>query len=388
MKIYEIGTGYTPIPAQIGAATEIVVEELTRAFIKNGVDAEIIDIKAKLREKTELPITEVTVPKMFAKTDVSLGVMHKLKRVVYSVSLAKHLKYILKKEDDAVLHFHNQYNLFFALKLIPKKLLRKATLVYTVHSYIWGGEWKDIESTVKRKYFQEIACVKNADMVLVLNDVTIEHFVKRLGVNKDKIRKVINGVNIDRYRPLPKSEIAALKKENSLVRKKVIFQVGSVCKRKNQLGSVKMLADYLRTHRDVVYMYAGGIVDAGYYRSIIEYADANRISDQVMYVGEIAPGARLNNYYNMADCCVFTSTMESFGLVIIEAISAGTPIIIGGDPMFDIDRGYSVYHTEEEFVAMVHEALSREKTPREKYCDVLDKYSWASVARVHCTFLR
>ena len=46
MKLYEIGTGYTPIPAQMGAATEIVVEGLTRAFQKLNVPVEIIDIKA------------------------------------------------------------------------------------------------------------------------------------------------------------------------------------------------------------------------------------------------------------------------------------------------------------------------------------------------------
>ena len=49
MKIYEIGRGYTPIPAQMGAATEIVVEELTRSFIKNNIDETIIDIKAQKR---------------------------------------------------------------------------------------------------------------------------------------------------------------------------------------------------------------------------------------------------------------------------------------------------------------------------------------------------
>ena len=37
MKIYEIGTGYTPIPARISAATEIVVEELTKAFLKQNI---------------------------------------------------------------------------------------------------------------------------------------------------------------------------------------------------------------------------------------------------------------------------------------------------------------------------------------------------------------
>ena len=96
MKIYEIGTGYTPIPAQMGAATEIVVEELTRSLIKNGANAEIIDISAQNRAKTDLPITEVSVPKKFTGTDVSLGIMHKLKRVVYSIALANKLKKILK----------------------------------------------------------------------------------------------------------------------------------------------------------------------------------------------------------------------------------------------------------------------------------------------------
>ena len=43
MKIYEIATGYTPIPAQIGAATEIVVEALTRAFRNRGIARKLVD---------------------------------------------------------------------------------------------------------------------------------------------------------------------------------------------------------------------------------------------------------------------------------------------------------------------------------------------------------
>ena len=110
MKIYEIGTGYTPIPAQMGAATEIVVEGLTRAFLKQNVPVEIVDIRAKNRSETDLPIRETWVPACFSGTDVKLGLMHKLKRVVYSVSLACTLRRILKESDEKiVLHFHNQY---------------------------------------------------------------------------------------------------------------------------------------------------------------------------------------------------------------------------------------------------------------------------------------
>ena len=389
MKIYEIGTGYTPIPAQMGAATEIVVEELTRAFINNGEDAEIIDIKAHDRAEIELPVSEVKVPSMFAGTDVSLGIIHKLKRVVYSVCLAKYLKGILKKTtDNVVFHFHNQYNLFFAFKLIPKHLLKKATIVYTVHSYIWGTEWEEIENTVKKKYFQEIECVKKADVVLVLNDITTDHFVNRLGVDKNKIFKIINGVNVEKYSPLEQTQINELKQQNGFADKKLIFQVGSVCERKNQLGSVEMLTDYLKEHRDVVYMYAGGIIDDEYQQKIKEYAQKNDISDQVKYVGELAPGRQLNEYYNMADCSVFTSTLESFGLVIIEAISSGTPVIIGQNLMFDLNGGYSMYHDENEFVSLVDSALKSGKINREDVSDVLDKYSWNTVAVYHSEFFK
>ena len=381
MKIYEIGTGYTPIPAQMGAATEIVVEELTRSFLRNGQDAEIIDIQAAERAETELPISEVRVPRCFTKTDVSLGIMHKLKRVVYSLALAKKLRSLLKKtEEKVVLHFHNQYNLFFFLKLVPKKLREKAVVAYTVHSYIWGTEWEEIENTVRKKYFQEIACVKAADLVLVLNDITKDHFVNRLNVASERIHKILNGVNTHRYAPLSNEKIAQLKETYALKDRKVIFQVGSVCPRKNQLGSVKMLAEYLKAHRNTVYLYAGGVIDAEYQQAIGQFAAEQGISEQVRYAGELVPGEPLNEYYNMADCSVFTSTLESFGLVIIEAISSGTPVVLGSNLMFDLDGGYSMYHNEEEFIAQVDGILQAGKGEAQTNRTAIAKYSWDAVA--------
>lgn len=382
MKIYEIGTGYTPIPAQMGAATEIVVEELTRSFLKMGEDVNIIDIASFDRANTDLPIIEVRIPNIFAKKDVSLGLIHKLKRVFYSIALAGKLKNILKNSSEkVVLHFHNQYNLFFFLKLISPELRKKAIVAYTVHSYIWGTEWDEINDTVKKKYFQEVFSVKNADIVFVLNDITIKHFTERLNVDKNRIHKILNGVNTSRYTTLSVDEITKFKSDLGLTDKKIIFQVGSVCERKNQLGSVKMLTEYLNNHRDVVYMYAGGIIDDDYQQSIIDFANQNYISEQVKYVGEIAPGEQLNYYYNIADCSVFTSTLESFGLVIIEAISAGTKVIIGNNLMFDLNSGYSMYSSEEEFVSLVDSALFSEQHENCQYCDAIKKYDWNSVAK-------
>lgn len=382
MKIYEIGTGYTPIPAQMGAATEIVVEELTRSFMKMGEDVEIIDIAADSRAENDLPISEVKVPSVFRKNDVSLGIVHKLKRVVYSVKLASKLKKILRKSNEkVVLHFHNQYNMYFFLLLSSKKLRKKALMAYTVHSYIWGTKWDEIESTVKKKYFQEVACVKKADLVLVLNDITTDHFVNHLSVDKKRIVKVINGVNTEKYSPLGRERIDEIKKSMHLEGKQIIFQVGSVCDRKNQLGSVRMLSDYLKENQDVIYMYAGGIIDEEYKKSIDTLAFEKEVSEQVVYAGELSPGNQLNEYYNIADCSVFTSNLESFGLVIIEAISSGTPVVLSNNLMFDLSDGYSIYNTKDEFVALIDKILHGNKTDDFDSKEVLNKYNWDTVAK-------
>jgi len=382
MKIYEIGTGYTPIPAQMGAATEIIVEELTTSFMKMGEDVEIIDIAADSRAESKLPITEVKVPSAFRKNDVSLGIVHKLKRVVYSVKLASKLKKLLKKTDEkVVLHFHNQYNMFFFLKLSSKKLRKNALMAYTVHSYIWGTKWEEIKSTVNKKYFQEVTCVKNADLVFVLNDITTDHFVNHLSVDKSRIVKINNGVNIEKYAPLPKEQIEKIKNSMNLKEKKIIFQVGSVCDRKNQLGSVSMLCEYLKSHKDVIYMYAGGIIDSEYKQSIDSLAAENSISEQVVYAGELAPGKQLNEYYNIADCSVFTSNLEAFGLVIIEAISSGTPVVLSNNLMFELSSGYHIYNSDEEFVSYVDKVLSGGKGDISDNKKVLDTFSWDTVAK-------
>lgn len=384
MKIYEIGTGYTPIPARMGAATEIVVEELTRAFLKQGQQVQIMDIAADDRLQTDLPIREIFIPKCFRGTDVKLGVIHKLKRVAYSIALADELRKLLKETvEPVILHFHNQYNLFFFLKLVSSRLRKKAVISYTVHSYIWPDKWENIRGIIKKRYFQEVFCVQNADCVLVLNEKTAEHFTERLGVSQAVIHKIGNGVNTDVYRILPKTQRDMLRENMGLKDKKVLLQVGSVCERKNQLGAVQALKEYLRSRRDVMYVYAGGIIDAEYQRKIVKFAEDNGISDQVCYLGELCPGEILNQYYNIADATLFPSQIESFGLVIIESLASGTRVLLSDTPQFKLQSGYSIFRSEGELVSLLDQLLLDRITEIQARNEVEKFYSWKKIAEDH-----
>lgn len=386
MKIYEIGTGYTSIPAQMGAATEIVVEELTRSFLKLNKDVQIIDITDENRADTDLPIIKVKVPSIFTKADVSLGIVHKLKRVVYSVALAQKLRKILKNADEEVIfHFHNQYNLFFFLMLVPEKYRKKAKIAYTNHNGYWSLQWVEAEPILKKRYFQEIECMKKADIVFVLNEQTKENAVQYLGVDENRIVRVNNGVNTEVYKPLTEAEIKRVK-EKDFSNEKVILQVGSVCENKGQKRVIEALMPLIMKKDDFVYAYVGGIVDEEYKNEIDTLVDENSLNEKVVYLGMAKPGKELNELYNMAELTVFASNYEGFPLVIPESLSAGTPVIISLARDLDMGDG-SVDCEADDMCQIVEKVISHPETLKsislEARKNALENYTWNKIAEGH-----
>ena len=385
MKIYEIGTGYTPIPAQMGAATEIVVEELTLALRKLGEDVQIIDIASDCRAEHDLPILEVPVPKCFSGTDVKLGLMHKLKRVVYSVSLAFTLRKLLKNSrEKVVLHFHNQYNMFFFLHLVPGHLRKKAMTAYTNHSGIWRLPWQEIEQTVRKRYFQEKICMCRSDIVFLLNEQTRDNIVQHLGVSRVKLVLIGNGVNTDRYHPLSDAEKEHAKAKWGLDGCDVILQVGSVNENKGQLRTAEGLLPLLKENPKLVFAYAGGIVDEAYQERVIQLSKDHGLQRQIRYLGMIPPGYELNEIYNTAEMTVFPSVYEAFGLVVIESFSAGVPVLVHRNGMIHLGDG-TVEFGYEDLCVLVSEILLRKDAARNEWICVcrnnaLRNYSWDKIA--------
>lgn len=340
MKIYEIGTGYTPVPAQVAAATESVVEELAKAYIAIGQPVEIIDISAKNRAQHNLPIAEVKVPSVFTKSDISLGLVHKLKRVVYSVLLSFRLKKMLKKAADRpVLHFHNQYNLFFFTKLVSERLRSKAVVAYTNHNGMWSLPWDSVKDTLHKRYFQEIAAMKNADLVFVLNSATKKTVEEQLEIEPDKVVLINNGVNTNVYYPLDETKKSCIKEKYGLSDKTVILQVGSVYENKGQARAIEKLAPMLKNNPDAVYAFAGGIVSQEYFDRIMRKADELGVAGRVRYLGAVAPNEEMNELYNLACATVFASEYEGFPLVCVESVSAGVPVMVCSDICVNIAEG-------------------------------------------------
>lgn len=385
MRIIEIGTGYTPIPAQVAAATESVVEELTKSYIKMNQSVQILDISAQQRAEHNLPITEVKVPSFFTKSDVSLGIVHKLKRVVYSIALSFKLKKLLKNEKDKlVLHFHNQYNLFFFTKLVSKKLRSKAIIAYTNHNGYWSLPWDEVKDILHKRYFQEIVAMQNSDLIFALNPDTRNSIIKNLNISPEKVVEINNGVNTDIYYPLTAENKEKIKKELNLSGKRIILQVGSVYDNKGQARSVKMLAPLLKEKADLVYAYAGGIVSQEYFEEVKQTAANLGVEDKVIYLGSFAPGEEMNGIYNIADATVFNSKYEGFPLVCLESLSSGTSVFICSGNVRNFGNGCFIC-TKENAAEKLSDFLLADN---HNFCDIcsaaretaVNNYGWDKIA--------
>ena len=400
MKYYEIATGYTSIPAKIGAATEKDVEGQTKSMLKMGYDVVIVDINDSDRADTNLPITEVYMPQFFNSAKVvSLGIVHKVKRVLYSISLTHKLHNIIRKSKEPIyLHFHNQYNMFFFMKLTSKSLLKNVTIGYTVHSYIWYGKYENIKETIKKRYFQEVFCCQKADRLFVLNDVVTKMLVDNYSIDPTKIRKIFNGVDTDVYDETTVSdkEIEDTKAKYGLQGKTVVFQVGSICPRKNQLLSLQMMLPIMEKNKNLAFAYAGGIIDAEYAASIQNLAKKSGMKDRIVYCGEVPPGAELNKHYVMARFTMFNSSAEAYGLVITESLSASRPIFVNEHLIESIsywkeNEGEGIIRITSDFEKKVDMLLNDEvyyqsmklKSRKVAY----DKLSWDASTRLHMQYM-
>ncbi|WP_300770738.1 glycosyltransferase family 4 protein [uncultured Bacteroides sp.] len=400
MKYFEIATGYTSIPAKIGAATEKDVEGQTKSMVKMGYDVSIVDIRDKHRAPTDLPIIDVWMPQFFNSNKVvSLGFIHKLKRVLYSLSLTNKLHKLIKNSNQEIyLHFHNQYNMFFFMKLTRKSLLKNVSIGYTVHSYIWYGKFEDIKDTIRKRYFQEVYCCHKADRVFVLNDVVTKMLVENYNINKEKIRKIFNGVDTDVYdeKIVKSSDIDKTKAIYGLSNYNVILQVGSICPRKNQLLSLELLLPILKKREDIAFAYAGGIINIEYAEEIQNLAKKNGLENRVIYCGEVSPGHDLNILYAMSKFTIFNSSAEAYGLVITESLSVSRPVFVNEHLIESIsywkeNEGLGIIRIGEDFEQNVNRLLDDNDYYQEMKIKsrkvAYDKLSWDAATRLHMKYM-
>ncbi|MBC7224691.1 MAG: glycosyltransferase family 4 protein, partial [Anaerolineae bacterium] len=125
------------------------------------------------------------------------------------------------------------------------------------------------------------------------------------------------------FRPLEdEGNLRPVRERYGLPEGRLLLHVGHGARRKNLAGLLQALARVVQAAGDV------HLVQVGARPGQAEETLVARLGLQgrVRWLGTV-PGQDLPALYNLADCFVFPSLYEGFGLPVLEAMACGTPVV-------------------------------------------------------------
>lgn len=144
-------------------------------------------------------------------------------------------------------------------------------------------------------------------------------------------RIVGNGVDTMRFSPVADGREASLRARLGLDGGPMLLAIGGVEARKNTLG---ILGGFQRLHAmrpDARLVIAGGasLLDHGAYQAGFEAAlAASGLPPGTVIRSGPLPDQDMPALYRLADALAFPSLAEGFGLVVLEAMASGVPVIV------------------------------------------------------------
>ena len=171
--------------------------------------------------------------------------------------------------------------------------------------------------------------VDSCDRIIASTAREREELIKYYGASPDKITIIPCGVNLDLFKPIDKG---IARKELGLDHQKIILFVGRIDPLKG-LGQLLGALNYIEGEKPPVLMIVGGDEHSrGQVQALQRMAQVLDIEDRVTFVGSVAQ-EKLPLFYSAADICAIPSYYESFGMVALESLACGTPIVatdVGG----------------------------------------------------------
>jgi len=193
----------------------------------------------------------------------------------------------------------------------------KMPKVVTIHDVIFM-RYPEYYALFDRKMYEKKfkhAC-KIADKIIAVSKQTADDCIHFLGADARKIEIGYQSCNPAFFTPTTEKDIA----KTYLLPNKYILSIGTIETRKNLLSLVKAMK-YIND--DISLVAIGG--RTSYTSHVEEYIKENRLAHRVKLMHKVS-FHDLPAIYAAASVFVYPSVFEGFGIPVLEALAAGTPV--------------------------------------------------------------
>lgn len=398
--ISEHGDPLSPLGGQQSGGQNLYVYELPRSLSAMGIKVDVFsrwetrkaDQKVRFAQRAKV-IRLKAGPRQFISKDKYGPLMPEF--------VEHFLEYVrLNKPHYDLIHAHYYFSGWAGLQL---KNILKIPLVETFHSL--GvlkkkalGE-QDPSPTERTKIENQV--MAGADKIIAISPQEKISMIDEYDVDASKIAVVPAGVNLRRFTPLDTKW--AREQLKLPLGKKIIVFAGKMEKRKGAMTLVEAVREIKRRWPSI-YNQLLVIIFSGDPRrqQTKEKQEADVRHELKRTIAKMGVGERirlyqgvgqekLHLYYGAANVVVMPSYYEPFGMVAIEAMATGTPVVASnvGGLQGTIEDGITGFHAEPKdalgFARQIVKVLSdeglAERMSKNAVIHARQNYSWLRIAK-------
>jgi 1,2-diacylglycerol 3-alpha-glucosyltransferase len=221
---------------------------------------------------------------------------------------------------------HSQGAGFVGLKAVWVSYKLKYPLIYTFHTMVnetmhYVSRLKSIQKFTERLLYEYIRWYfLRCEVVTVPSNITKKELMRTWPNYVKNYFILSNGINLKKFNP--KNDGTKIRKKLGLEDNKIILHLGRIAQEKNLDTLIKSMTYIKKKVPDSKLVIVGMGPALGFYREMVRNLN---LDDDIILTGFV-PDELIPSYYACADTFATSSTFETQGIVILEAMASGLPI--------------------------------------------------------------
>lgn len=277
-----------------------------------GGETSLINLCSVLQKKNKIIVlcaVEGKLITLLKKKGIKTYILDYRNKLKLAKNILK-IRKIVKDERIKIIHSNDP---------LTSIIMHYAVVGLNVNTY-WTchGQWYDFKGIKKRliKYSNKhIFCVSTA----------VKNSLIRMGF--DRVSVTYLGIPIEKYENASSSR---LREKYNISNKTILIAcIGRFQPIKGQLKLVQALDKLIKKNYNIACLLVGGCIfnndeESKYLNVVEDFVTSNGLSESIFFLGERDD---VPNILKEIDILVVPSDNESFGMIAIEALSAGTPVL-------------------------------------------------------------